>query len=361
MSLDMSLHRQGKSTTDASTPSQATRDHYFWGSFISDSLVSLILARSPAISTASITVDFPLVDPGMDSIPWNPSELVGPGKAGFRSTTFNRLAMLMMLVNSTLQLFYTRNNPVTAGAVYRQYELYQQWFRALPQSLSTAVDTTPHALYLHMQYHCALISLFRPFLAAHFTEHMGIDPKAICTNAANAISEAFNKHMQVFQGLGICAFQVHCLLTASTIHVVNLKTESGAANLTQACLHLHTLAPTIPWAAGSLHIIQGLAKRWYTEIPNNLQDALEGSNLVLPDFDFSIESGMSAYRTYAEPGAPERMDSFLFSPFPDQQLPLPLPVHQSADILTESEEGENLDEFEGMSFIDNNWSDQFID
>jgi len=203
--------------------------------------------------------------------------------------------------------------------------------------------------------------LFRPLLGARFTQHMNTHPKFICANAANAISVAFERHMQVFQGFGVCALQVQCLLTASTIHIVDLSNRQALASLTQACWHFRALALRVPWAAGSLQIIRGLMKKWYTDVPPMLEEVLEGSGRGSPAFDFRTTHEINSHRTRVEAQEHGPENPLLFAPFPSQQLPL----FRSMDYGTDGVHANNgkdavLDDFERIIFPSDSWSEQFI-
>src|SRR5436189_1420995 len=106
-----------------------------------------------------------------------------------------------------------------------------------------------------MYYHTAVLLLFRPFLKAKFTES-DTSPSDICRQSANQISDIFAQHRRLYDTTGIYTFQLHCLLTACTIHIINLPALSSASYLTAACNHFHDIIPRNDWAPSALSAIK---------------------------------------------------------------------------------------------------------
>jgi hypothetical protein len=131
-----------------------------------------------------------------------------------------------------------------------------------------------HKLKLQsMYYHAAVLLLFRPFLKAKFTES-DLTPSEICRQAAASISDLFSEHRSLYDTVGIYTFQLHCLLTACTIHIINIPAIASTTYLTQACNHFHDLARWNEWATGSLTIIKGLVRKWSIILPGEAELAL---------------------------------------------------------------------------------------
>jgi hypothetical protein len=335
MCLDMQLHLQQKESSATTEQKGMPTIRVFWGSFISDVIASFTLARLPSIPITAITVNLPQIDEAEDVRPWYPSHLVGPGKLGARSSTFNRLAALAKLINSTLHLFFAPTKRMSAVILAQEYDKYLEWLRTLPPHVSKVENATPHVLSLHMQYHAAVLLLFRPFLFVHLPD---IDTRSICKAAATAISEAFQIHQQLYEEFGICTFQVHCLLTACTIYIVNIEEDASLHNLIAACDHFKSLAGKIKWAAASLQIIKGLIEKWQIPISTALQAALYPTASDLPIYHF-IPGEADSFLHYGyisnNPSVTvgdshdQYPGSSFFSPFPDQPVPLLSPVGNS--------------------------------
>ena len=246
-----------------------------------------------------------------------------------------------------------------------------------------------------MYYQTAVLMLFRPFLKAKFTDS-DLSPSEVCRQAANQISNIFDAHRQLYDTTGIYTFQLHCLLTACTIHIVNLPTQQSAAYLTGACNHFHDLVALNEWATGSLAIIKGLVKKWNVILPQECELALYRNHASLSEPAFlddstgpqaelfrpqkriaflppPTESAQKRQKlSHSSDGAGVKVESggngrdsqnqqpnYLFAPFPNQPAPLLAPIHTStstsgqwADELNEVARGFDGLKFEGDSLFD---------
>lgn len=151
-----------------------------------------------------------------------------------------------------------------------------------------------------MYYHAAVLLLMRPFLKAKFT-HSDISPSDVCRQAAAAISDIFAQHRRLYHTVGIYTFQLHCLLTACTIHIINLPAISSTACLTAACNHFHDLSHWNKGANGSLDTIKGLVQKWTIILPIEAEQALyrnSGENRTADDVNMGEqESFLSTKRS----------------------------------------------------------------
>lgn len=134
-----------------------------------------------------------------------------------------------------------------------------------------------------MYYHASLLLLFRPFLKATFTNQIDVVPREVCRQAANSISEIWNRHLSMYGTAGVYTFQVHCLFTACTIHVINLPTIAATNYFVQACNIFQKLIPRNDWAKSSLIILRSLVEKWNLILPQDAEEALyrefdDGSN-----------------------------------------------------------------------------------
>jgi hypothetical protein len=124
-----------------------------------------------------------------------------------------------------------------------------------------------------MYYHAAVLLLFRPFLKAEFTDS-AISPSDVCRRAAAEISSLFALYRRYYGTVGIYTFQLHCLLTACTIHIIYTPAIASTTFLTNACNQFHELAKWNEWATGSLNIIKGLVSKWGIVLPAETELAL---------------------------------------------------------------------------------------
>ncbi|OCL04980.1 hypothetical protein AOQ84DRAFT_299807 [Glonium stellatum] len=395
MALDINLHLRSdklpnEQLTGSANKEETARLHAFWGCFIADQVTSFTLGRLPQIPTNAITVDLPPINKEEDEEEWLAYDVPSGKRPGARSTTFNQVAALSKIVNSTLQMFFAPAQILSGSILLDEYNKYLQWYRRLPAIISSINDAPPHVLCLHMYYHAAVLLLFRPFLKAKFTES-DVSPREVCRQSANAISDIFAQHRRLYDLVGIYTFQVHCLLTACTIHIINVPTISSTNYLTAACDSFQDLVHRNEWATGSLNIIKGLVQKWNIILPIEAETALYRNQEVLSSFDFgsgsgsqsppSSTSGASVYRPekrahFLNPSsqvmqkrqrlAPRETSTqpmnYLFAPFPNQPAPLLGPIHTSTSADTEWNDELNkvAQGFDGLNFSGDDWFDPFM-
>lgn len=124
-----------------------------------------------------------------------------------------------------------------------------------------------------MFYHAAVLLLFRPFLKARFTKSY-VSPLEVCRESANTISNLFAQHRQQYGLEGIFTFQLHCLLTASTIHIIKLPSISATSHLAAACNNFQDLVKQNQRAMGCLSILRDLVTKWKIVVPLEVEAAL---------------------------------------------------------------------------------------
>ncbi|KAI9695939.1 MAG: hypothetical protein M1820_008351 [Bogoriella megaspora] len=368
MAMDLQLHLRRNTAHESDI---IPRTYAFWGSFIIDTITSFTIARLPNIPVNAVTVGMPEIDEGADAYPWYPFGIEGPGKPGARSSTFNHLAALSKIINSTLSLFFAPTQKMTAAQIVQEHQKYINWFDALPPIISQIHDAPPHVLCLHMQYHAAVLLLFRPFIPVRFVNHSDTDPRNVCDRAAKAISEAFEEHTRRYDHFGLCTFQVHCLLTACTIHIINAEDQRHMNHLAVACRSFHTLAPKIGWAAACLHIVSGLAEKWKIELPQWVRDELRGGTGEIPPFEYFSAGEAASYLLHnsatqqlplASNGAPfaQQQAKYLFSPFPYQQLPLLDYTTGEDEHLHSYTSANNAQPLPGAEYLGEDWFAEFV-
>ena len=133
-----------------------------------------------------------------------------------------------------------------------------------------------------MYYHAAVLLLFRPFLRARFTESPDTTPADICRQSATAISDLFAKHLSLYGNTGIYTFQIQCLLTSCTIHLINLPAISASSYLKTACNTFFHLVSYNTWAYGSVQLIRDLVRKWNIILSGEVEMALYPPNEDLP-------------------------------------------------------------------------------
>lgn len=152
-----------------------------------------------------------------------------------------------------------------------------------------------------MYYHAAVLLLMRPFLKAKFT-HSDISPSDVCRQAAAAISDIFAQHRRLYHTVGIYTFQLHCLLTACTIHIINLPAIASTGCLTAACNHFHDLSRWNKGANGSLDTIKGLVQKWTIILPIEVERALYRNSGENRPADDAMMGQQDALQSTKRPG-----------------------------------------------------------
>lgn len=259
-----------------------------------------------------------------------------------------------------------------------------------------------------MYYHAAVLLLFRPFLKARFTDSE-VSPSDVCRTSAAAISQIFDQHRRLYDSVGIYTLQIHCLLTACTIHIINIPAIASTQYLTSACNHFHQIEQG--WASGSLNIIKDLVQKWNIVLPMEAEQALyqqsfhtpndpsysakRGNDFLAPpspalqkkprlaalprvlardssstsDGEFNPNRRGSVTSIASSGGKLAALDptitpvvpaNYLFAPFPNQPAPLLGPIHTSA-AAGPGVDFRTLNGFDGLSFEgESGWFDPFM-
>lgn len=138
-------------------------------------------------------------------------------------------------------------------------------------------QTSPLLLTLDlysMYYWTAVLLLFRPFLKAKILSRPELVPREICRMAADNISDIWSQHQRLYNFAGIYMFQVHCLLTACTIHIISIPSPSPTVRFATACTAFQDLSSTCQWAMSAIQILRNLARKWSLILPKDAEAAL---------------------------------------------------------------------------------------
>ena len=109
-------------------------------------------------------------------------------------------------------------------------------------------------------------SLFRPYIKLDLSG-ANIHPRDICTVCANEISGLMNALRAMYGLRRVCMAVPGLLLSASTIHLLNLPSEPAASHLSQGLRDLQTLSTNHQFAARCVNIIRSLATKWNIALP----------------------------------------------------------------------------------------------
>jgi len=111
-------------------------------------VTSFTLGRLPQLQTNAITVDLPSIHAHENLEPWMPYGATGPGPPSAKSTTFQELAQLSKIVNSTLQMFFAPSTKISGRLYLDEHQKYLDWFKKLPEILAITANAPSHVLCL---------------------------------------------------------------------------------------------------------------------------------------------------------------------------------------------------------------------
>lgn len=192
----------------------------------------------------------------LDALFWQPYEdvnlpvspsAVQPMKCLLYITHLSKLSELINDINLNLYAPQERFTPRRLASAYNRY---QDWYSDLPEIFQLQNTAMPHVIILHMYYHQCVLqyvstsafrlslllilhSLFRPFMKLDLSG-IGLYPRELATYCANEISKLMNA-LRGMYGLRRTSLSVSTiLLSASTVHLMNLPSQNAAVQLTQA-------------------------------------------------------------------------------------------------------------------------------
>lgn len=120
---------------------------------------------------------------------------------------------------------------------------------------------------LHKLIH--LISLFRPYIKLDL-RGANLYPRDTCTYCANEISGLTNALRAMYGLRRVCLPVTGFLLSASTIHLLNLPSEVSARHLSQAMHDLKSMSTNHFFAGRCVDIIRSLASKWKINLPDDV-------------------------------------------------------------------------------------------
>ncbi|KAK0313480.1 hypothetical protein LTR01_001736 [Friedmanniomyces endolithicus] len=179
---------------------------------------------------------------------------------------------LSELASDMVNTFYAPRERFTSRRLAAAYAQYQEWHQNLPDAFRLENTALPHVLVLHMYYNACVLHLFRPYIKLGL-QSAGLYPRDTCTHSADQISSIMNA-LRAISGLRRVSLTVcSWILTASTIHLLNLPFDVAANNLSQGMHDLQTISVNHPFAARCIDIIRSLAVKWNITMP-------EGTNTI---------------------------------------------------------------------------------
>ncbi|KAI4737203.1 hypothetical protein E4T50_12332 [Aureobasidium sp. EXF-12298] len=274
LAMEMGLHL---AETTAGEPNLRStemdiRKLTFWGVFNCEMICCLALGRVSSIPKNAIEIDKPMNSEKLDALFWQPYEdanlpvspsAVQPMKCLLFHSIQSKLAEMINDINLNLYAPRERFTPRRLASAYHQY---QMWYSELPEMFQLQNTAMPHVIVLHMYYHQCVLHLFRPFMKLDLSD-IGLYPRELATYCATEISKLMNA-LRGMYGLRRTSLAVSpILLSASTVHLMNLPSQGAAVQLTQAMQDLETMSVNHRYASCCLEIINRLANQWGIRLP----------------------------------------------------------------------------------------------
>ena len=172
-----------------------------------------------------------------------------------KPTTGSNLRTVPVVVPELTGLLSTREHLITACARPSHVLL----------RLRIAVSSPSHSTRNSL----TTTSLFRPYIKLDLRA-ANLYPHDTCTFCANEISALMNALRAMYGLRRVTLIVTSLLLSASTIHLLNLgQSEQAAAHLSQAVHDLSAISVNHRFAARAVDIIRSLSTKWNISLPES--------------------------------------------------------------------------------------------
>lgn len=211
----------------------------FWGVFNLETNITIGVGRLSQLPRTAADIERPTINDRADTQAWRPYEdmnlsLSPSAEQPLRPNLFtDQLCKLSELASDMVNTFYAPHERFTSRRLAATYAQYQEWYRDLPDCFRLENTSLPHVLILHMYYHACVLHLFRPYIKLDL-RGANLFPRDTCTYCANEISSLMNALRAMYGLRRVCLAVTGMLLSASTIHLLNLPSEPAVSYLSQA-------------------------------------------------------------------------------------------------------------------------------
>jgi hypothetical protein len=281
----------------------------FWGAFIHERMWSLYLGRPVSLNEQSITAP-PYVSSNYEQKCWQPyvdeyEDFPFPPLPDPIEELHKHNAALCAKMTRVRETLYSDSVRSPLGAQQLQEfasnmrsELLQ-WHSNLPETLLVDLSSVssfyvPHVLQLHMQYHCVMILVNRPFFSTNIATLPDVtfsDPmvgRPACTGSAKSIAKLLQIYRRLYSFRRINIQAVHLVFTASLIHVLNAceATEPSLKNsawkdLEVCCQALLEMGKGYKNARRALEVVNGIK----TELLRATRESVKRNFMSAPSME----------------------------------------------------------------------------
>ncbi|KAK5746384.1 hypothetical protein LTR17_000764 [Elasticomyces elasticus] len=278
MAVELGLHLSVAGSEVRSAESEA-RKITFWAVFNLETACAVGFGRLSQLPRCAVDVAKPTINERLESAMWQPYHDVNMVKSPSIQQPSRPMlfvdcrSRLSELASDMVNTFYAPRERFTSRRLAATYAQYQEWYQTLPDAFRLENTALPHVLVMHMYYYACVLHLFRPYIKLDL-RGAGLYPRETCTHCANEISNLTNA-LRAISGLRRVSLTVcNWIMTASTIHLLNLPSDVAANNLIQGMHDLQTMSVNHPFAARCIDIIRSLASKWHINMP-------EGANAII--------------------------------------------------------------------------------
>ncbi|KAK5163709.1 uncharacterized protein LTR77_010382 [Saxophila tyrrhenica] len=245
----------------------------FWGVFNLETICSVGFGRLSQLPIAAADISRPSSD-RVETQTWRPYEdnNFAPGsniEQPLHPMLFtDQLSKLSELASDMVNTFYAPRERFTSRRLALAYKQYQEWHRNLPDAFRLENTSLPHVIILHMYYHACILHLFRPYVKLDLSG-ANLWPREACTHSANEISSLMNA-LRAMYGLRRVSLAVtSLLLSAGTIHLLNLPQEPSSTHISQALYDLQAMSVNHNFAGCCVDILRSLSSKWQISLPDS--------------------------------------------------------------------------------------------
>ncbi|KAK6386687.1 hypothetical protein LTR65_008750 [Meristemomyces frigidus] len=251
----------------------------FWAVFNLETACSVGFGRLTQLPRAAADIQKPSVNERSEAVTWRPYEDSGlalspSAEQPARPMLFiDHMSRLSELASDMVNTFYAPQERFTSRRLAATYQQYQDWYANLPDAFRLENTSVPHVLVLHMYYYAAVLHLFRPYIKLDLTG-AGLFPRDTCTFCAKEISSLMNALRAMYGLRRVCLAATSFLMSACTIHLLNLPSDSAASHLSQGLHDLQAMSVNHQFAARCVDIIRSLATKWNIALPETAASAV---------------------------------------------------------------------------------------
>ncbi|KAI9875682.1 MAG: hypothetical protein M1830_008121 [Pleopsidium flavum] len=205
-----------------------------------------------------------------------------PRRPSYAIVTAFEQAKLFRIVHETINVFCGARGKATSRAVLECYKRYLTWKDELPAGLErvdTGAQPLPHVLFLHIQFHTALVLLFLPFLHVDgFSGATRDSIKHILISHARSGLEVLEHSRRLYSCRFQLPFMAFCALHLGDVLIRYSPSEPYAPEVVLFCLEvLQENRPGFAICGPLQELLRRTAVECRIQLPENLRELMKPS------------------------------------------------------------------------------------